>query len=297
MDNQKQFVVVSGRSGSGKSIALDALEDAGFTCVDNLPVGLLPALIAQVSQAPVEAASKFAVGIDARNIGGDLNRFPDILAASQTPSVLFKILYLDASNPVLIKRFSETRRKHPLTNKQLGLQEAILEESRVLKPLADMADFTIDTSNLTLHDLRGVIKKRIVGSESPGLALLFQSFGFKFGMPVDADFVFDVRSLPNPYWQHELREVTGLEPGVINFLESQPQVGEMFNDIASFVEKWLPSFEENNRSYLTVAIGCTGGMHRSVYLTEKLTTHFRDKVNNVQSLHRQLKVSSSTQSH
>lgn len=293
MDDQKQFVVISGRSGSGKSIALHALEDSGFTCVDNLPVGLLPALIAQVAQAPSEAASKFAVGIDARNLGGNLSRFPDILASAQNPAIRFNVLYLDASNAELIKRFSETRRKHPLTSKTMGLQEAIIEESEILEPVARLADYTIDTTRLTLHELRSAIKKRLVGSQTPGLALMFESFGFKFGMPVDADFVFDVRCLPNPYWQPELRAETGRDQGVQKFLASQPQVEAMFTDIAQFVEKWLPSYEANNRSYLTVAIGCTGGMHRSVYLTEKLAEHFKQKVDNVQSFHRQLGIGAS----
>lgn len=284
-----QFVVISGRSGSGKSTALQLLEDAGFICIDNLPVSLLPALITQVAQAPNAATIKFAVGIDARNLGGDLSRFPDIIAAaSEAQKVPFTIVYLDASSPVLIKRFSETRRKHPLSNKSTGLQEAIEAESKILEPVARVAHIAIDTSNLTLHELRSAVKKKVVGSEGQGLALMFESFGFKYGIPVDADFIFDVRCLPNPYWQSELRLKTGLEPPVQAFLQNQPEVASMLDDIVQFVAKWLPSFQHNNRSYLTVAIGCTGGMHRSVYLADRLGAHFRNHYDNVQTRHRQI---------
>lgn len=283
-----QFVVISGRSGSGKSTALQLLEDAGFTCIDNLPVGLLPALLAQVAQANTVDNLKFAVGIDARNIGKDLSRFPEILAASQSELTQFSIVYLDASNQILIKRFSETRRKHPLSDKTTGLQEAIQAEQKILEPVARMADITIDTSGLNLHELRSVIKKQVVGNDHGSLALMFESFGFKFGVPVDADFVFDVRSLPNPFWQPDLRLLTGLEPEVTAFLREQPEVEAMRHDIATFLAKWIPSFAQNNRSYLTIAIGCTGGMHRSVFLAERLGEHFQQQYDNVQMRHRQL---------
>lgn len=284
-----EFVVISGRSGSGKSTALHLLEDSGFICIDNLPINLLPSLITEASQANHSSTMKFAVGIDARNISGDLSRFPEILLwAQKQQDAKFTIVYLDATDAILIKRFSETRRRHPLSNKRIGLQEAIQAESEILEPVARLSDITIDTSNLTLHELRTAIKKKVAGEHSEGLALMFESFGFKFGVPVDADFVFDVRSLPNPYWQAELRAKTGLEPQVEQFLAEQPQVEEMFTDLVSFFEKWIPSFEHNNRSYLTIAIGCTGGMHRSVYLTEKLSRHFQQFYKNVQTRHRQL---------
>ncbi len=283
-----QFVVMSGRSGSGKSTALQLLEDAGFTCVDNLPVGLLPALTIQLVNASEGQSIKFAVGIDARNMGGDLSRFPEILASIESSKIEALVVYLDAADPVLIKRFSETRRRHPLTNKTTGLPEALRVESKILYPVARLADITIDTSNLTLHELRSVIKKKVVGSETPGIAVVFESFGFKYGVPVDADFVFDVRCLPNPYWQSELRLLSGREPRVVEFLEQQPQVEAMFKDIADFIAKWLPQYEHNNRSYLTIAIGCTGGMHRSVYLAERLSVFFKERFDNVQIRHRQL---------
>jgi UPF0042 nucleotide-binding protein len=198
------------------------------------------------------------------------------------------VVYLDASDAILIKRFSETRRKHPLSNKKIGLEEAIQAESKILEPVARLSDVTVDTSNLTLHDLRSAIKKRVAGSHSDGLALMFESFGFKFGIPVAADFVFDVRSLPNPYWQVDLRAKTGLDDEVIQFLATQPQIADMLQDLIVFFEKWIASFEQNNRSYLTIAIGCTGGVHRSVYLTEKLSQHFQKLYKNVQTRHRQL---------
>jgi UPF0042 nucleotide-binding protein len=284
-----EFVVISGRSGSGKTTALQLLEDSGFICIDNLPVNLLPALITEVSQGANSQAMKFAVGIDARTVSGDLSRFPEILEwAQQHQNARFTVVYLDASDQVLIKRFSETRRKHPLSNKTTGLREAIRAENAILDPVARLSDITIDTSNLTLHELRTAVKKKVAGTEGQGMALMFESFGFKYGVPVDADFVFDVRSLPNPYWQPDLRAHTGLQTPVMDFLASQPQVTSMYEDIVQFLEKWIPSFEQNNRSYLTIAIGCTGGMHRSVYLADKLSAHFQRLYPNVQTRHRQL---------
>lgn len=280
-----RLVVISGRSGSGKTTALQLLEDVGFTCIDNLPVSLLPALVNQVAS---NRDFKFAIGIDARNIDGDLSRFQKIIANSQSLGTPCTVVYLDAANPILLKRFSETRRKHPLTSKTRSLQEAIIAEQAILQPIAEVADITLDTSNLTLHELRTTIKKMVVGGETEGTALLFESFGFKFGIPVDADFVFDVRCLPNPFWSPDLRVQSGLEAGVVDFLRSQPEVGDMLKDIETYLRKWIPSFEQNNRSYLTIAIGCTGGMHRSVYLVERLAELFRDQYSNVQSRHRQL---------
>lgn len=283
-----RFVVISGRSGSGKSTALHLLEDEGYTCVDNLPVTLLPAFVAQVSQSSAEAHSKVAVGIDARNIDSDLSRFGRLIEQSALPDLECQIVYLDASDQVLLKRFSETRRKHPLTDKHCGLTEAIAQERKILGPISSMADTTIDTSSLSVHELRSIVKKLVVGSQAVGLALTFVSFGFKHGVPPDADFVFDVRCLPNPYWCQDLRLKSGLEKDVITFLRGQPEVEEMFQNIHDFLVKWVPCFEKSNRSYLTVAIGCTGGMHRSVYLCNRLSDHFAQYYSNVQSRHRQL---------
>ncbi|WP_053980409.1 RNase adapter RapZ [Marinagarivorans algicola] len=282
-----QFIVVSGRSGSGKSTALQLLEDCGYTCIDNLPVSLLPALIGQMKAAD-KGDLKLAVGIDARNIGGDLSRYPSIIKACNLESSQFTTIFLDASNTVLLKRFSETRRKHPLSDNSVGLKQAIDNERSILEPVANLADVTLDTSTLTLHELRSVIRKKIVGETRTTAALSFESFGFKYGMPVDADFVFDVRCLPNPFWKPELRSHTGLEAPVQAFLTEQPEVMSMIDDIAAFISKWLPAFQANNRSYFTVAIGCTGGMHRSVFIAEQLTRLFKSHYSNVQVRHRQL---------
>ena len=282
-----RLVVISGRSGSGKTTALQLLEDASFTCIDNLPIGLLPALMAQMAQSGEESSS-FAIGVDARNLGHDLSRFPEIIKSSKENTSECTIVYLDASSDVLTKRFSETRRKHPLTNQTTGLQDAIAQEQNILKPISSMADITLDTSNLTLHELRSVIRKQVVGSKTEGTAITFESFGFKFGVPSSADFIFDVRCLPNPFWVPALRSQTGLEKGVVAFLEAQSEVEAMLIDITKFLETWIPSFQENNRSYMTIAIGWTGGMHRSVYIADKLSKWFEKSHANVQSYHRQL---------
>lgn len=282
-----QFVVVSGRSGSGKTTALQLLEDCGFTCIDNLPVSLLPALITQM-KATNNSKLMLAVGIDARNIGGDLSRYPSIIKACDLEPAKCTTLYLDASNATLLKRFSETRRKHPLSNDKVSLKQAIEHEREVLEPVAKLADITLDTSTLTLHELRSVIRKKIAGEQGQSTALCFESFGFKYGMPVDADFVFDVRCLPNPFWKPELRNHTGTEEPVQDFLSSQPEVNAMIEDIGQYLQKWLPAFQANNRSYLSVAIGCTGGMHRSVFVAERLAERFKEQFSIVQVRHRQL---------
>jgi len=281
------IIVISGRSGSGKSSALDLLEDEGFTCIDNLPVSLLPALFQQLRKRDNANKAKIAIGIDARNIDGDFASIPTLLESTKQSSDEFTILYLDTSIDVLIKRFSETRRKHPLSNTDTGLREAITEEDSILAPLAALADVTIDTTHLSLHELRSTVKARVMKS-SRGMAIMITSFGFKFGVPVDADLIFDVRCLPNPYWQAELRGKSGLEKEVQAFLQVQEPVQEMQHDIFTFVDKWIPSFQGNNRSYLTVAIGCTGGMHRSVFLAENISRQLTLKMSNIQVRHREL---------
>lgn len=281
------IIVISGRSGSGKSSALDLLEDEGFTCIDNLPVSLLPALFQQLRKRDNANEAKIAIGIDARNIDDDFASIPTLLESTKQSSDEFTILYLDTSIDVLIKRFSETRRKHPLSNIDTGLREAITEEDSILAPLAALADVTIDTTHLSLHELRSTVKARVMTS-GKGMAIMITSFGFKFGVPVDADLIFDVRCLPNPYWQAELRGKSGLEKEVQAFLQAQKPVQEMQHDIFTFVDKWVPSFQDNNRSYLTVAIGCTGGMHRSVFLAENISQQLTLKMPNIQVRHREL---------
>ncbi|WP_096085258.1 RNase adapter RapZ [Agaribacterium haliotis] len=285
-----QILVISGRSGSGKTTALHLLEDEGYTCIDNLPVSLIPALLEQVRARANADSIRLAIGIDSRNIDGDLSALPSLAEELERSCDHIKILYLDTSKEVLLRRFSETRRKHPLSDNDTGLREAISEEDLILAPIAALADVTIDTSGLNLHELRSAVKRQLIGSDSSGIAISLTSFGFKFGIPVDSDFLFDVRCLPNPYWRPELRSHSGLEPQVIEFLRSEHEVQAMADDIESFAKKWIPSFENNNRSYLNIAIGCTGGMHRSVYLAEHIADKLRASYKNVQTRHRQLEL-------
>lgn len=282
-----KLLIISGRSGSGKSTALNMLEDHGYYCIDNLPASLLPALAQRVSDQSAELPL-VAVSIDARNIPTDLAQVPEIIERLKHISLRTEIIFLDASSPTLIKRFSESRRKHPLTTEKIGLRQAINMETSLLEQIALLASLSIDTSNMSLHQLRDTIKTRVVERDESGLALMFESFGYKYGVPIDADVVFDVRCLPNPYWEPDLRPLSGLDAPVEHWLRSQESVESMYEDLCHYLVKWLPKFEENNRSYMTVAIGCTGGQHRSVYLSERLKRHFADKIKNVQVMHREL---------
>lgn len=282
-----KLIIVSGRSGSGKTTCLHLLEDLEYYCVDNIPASLLPALAKRLADERLHLA-RVAVSIDARNIPEDLLRFPQIYSSLTTEAIDSQIIFLDADDNILIKRFSETRRKHPLTNQQLGLMEAVAHEKQLLEPIAGIADLTINTSGFSIHQLRDMVRSRIAGTEGKGLALQFQSFGFKYGVPVDADMVYDARCLPNPHWIDALRPHSGLDQPVIDYLESQPEVQEMCNDITAYLQHWLPRFEENNRRYITVAIGCTGGQHRSVFLCEKLGRHFQACGYNAQVRHKEL---------
>ncbi|EJN38882.1 putative P-loop-containing kinase [Pseudomonas sp. GM84] len=283
-----RLIIVSGRSGSGKSTALDVLEDNGFYVIDNLPAGLLPQLAENALINTELLQPKVAVSIDARNLPSHLSRFPELLAEARGRHIQCDVLFLDADEETLLKRFSETRRRHPLTNADRSLAEAIRVESELLGPISDLADLKIDTTSLNLYQLRDTIKLRLLNQPEPGTAFLVESFGFKRGMPVDADLVFDVRCLPNPYWKPELREHSGLEQPVIDYLAAQPDVEEMFNDISSYLLKWLPRFAASNRAYVTIAIGCTGGHHRSVYITERLGKLLQQSLKNVQVRHRDL---------
>lgn len=260
-----KLVIVSGRSGSGKSILLHMLEDLGYYCVDNLPVDMLPTLIGKLQ--PIHP--RLAISIDARNVPTNAYLLQEVIAKLREP-LSCEIIYLDADEKSLLKRFSETRRKHPLTNASTTLREAIAQEKQRLSALATMADITVDTSLLTPHQLCALMRDRMASDNNHRLQLLFQSFGFKNGMPADADFVFDVRCLPNPFWDPILRPLTGKDRDVIQFLEAHPEVSRMIDNISQFLTTWVPQFEANNRSYLTISIGCTGGQHRSVYIAEKL---------------------------
>ncbi len=283
-----RLIIVSGRSGSGKSTALDVLEDNGFYCIDNLPAGLLPEL-AERSLLHTELLQPLvAVSIDARNLPSQLKRFPEILAEVRARHIHCDVLYLDADDETLLKRFSETRRRHPLTSDERSLAEAIHDESVLLSPITDLADLKIDTTHLNLYQLRDTLKLRLLNKPEPGTAFLVESFGFKRGMPVDADLVFDVRCLPNPYWKPELREHSGLDAVVAEYLQEQPDVQEMYDDIYAYLHKWLPRIAASNRSYVTVAIGCTGGHHRSVYLADRLGKELKKTLKNIQVRHRDL---------
>ncbi len=282
-----KLVVISGRSGSGKTTALHVLEDIGYYCVDNLPVTLLRELMSELATRTNPKIDTVAIGIDARNSVTQLEKLPNVLRELTADGVESQVIYLDADNQSLMKRFSETRRRHPISNDTNTLKEAIEHEREMLNPVAGSASLVIDTSNLTLHELRDQIKVRVAESQE-GMAILFQSFGFKNGIPSDADLVFDVRCLPNPHWVTQLRSQTGLDNGVQQFLQGHSSVQEMVDDLTAFLEKWLPRFAANNRSYMTISIGCTGGQHRSVYVTEQLNHHFKDRYSNVQARHRDL---------
>jgi UPF0042 nucleotide-binding protein len=275
------IILITGISGSGKSVALNALADSGFYCVDNLPPRFLPALAEYLAS---DGHERLAVAIDARS-SASLGDMPSIIRNLASEHNV-RVLFLNASTQALIQRFSETRRRHPLSGStahdadiglMTSLEEAIERERELV---ADLAEFghQIDTSNLRANVLRAWVK-RFIEQEHAGLMLMFESFGFKRGVPLDADFVFDVRTLPNPYYDHELRPLTGQDKPVIDFLDAQPVVHEMICDIASFLTKWLQHFRDDNRSYLTVAIGCTGGQHRSVFIAERLAAYLANKAN------------------
>ena len=281
-----RLIIISGRSGSGKSTALHQLEDEGFYCIDNLPATLLPALVERGLNDSLSPAG-LGVCIDARNAHGDLEHVSSLL--SDVPEdVDVDILFLDAGEDSLLKRFSETRRRHPLSDDDTPLADAIAREREILEPIASAASLVIDTSQMTIYELRSAIRERLVGAQAGDISILFQSFGFKRGLPNDADLVFDVRILPNPHWEKSLRLKTGKDPEVAKFLEQQPVALELFEEISDFLQRWLPRYRDNNRSYVTIALGCTGGQHRSVYLAEKLYERFREQFPEVNLRHREL---------
>ncbi len=270
-----RLIIVSGLSGSGKSVALHMLEDIDFYCVDNIPAALLKAFISHTVRGTGDSDPRTAVGLDARNRASEIETIPALANELRRSGIDCDVLYLHASDEVLLKRYAETRRKHPLVNAAIGLREAIAAERKLLEPITMAADWVIDTSHMSVHALREVIRQRIDQSGEGRLSLMFESFGYKHGIPGDADFVFDVRSLPNPFWEHSLRNLTGRDAAVIEFLSSHATVRAMVADLAEFLERRLREFSLANRSYLTIAVGCTGGQHRSVYVAEKLAEHFR----------------------
>jgi UPF0042 nucleotide-binding protein len=283
-----KVIIISGLSGSGKSIALNTLEDLDYYSIDNMPIGMLPSLVQQLLGDWGKDHSHIAVGIDARNSHSDLKHFPGLLKDLSTSSLDVETIYLEAEDTTLLKRFSETRRKHPLTSENRSLSDAIKLERELLYPIAAQTDLHIDTTHTNIYELRELVRNRVTNELTDSMSLLFQSFGFKHGTPSDADFIFDLRCLPNPHWESTLRPLTGRDQKVIQYLEAQPWVNEMKQQITSFLETWIPRFEQENRNYMTIAIGCTGGQHRSVYMTETLAVHFKTLRKNVILRHREL---------
>jgi RNase adapter protein RapZ len=281
-----KLIILSGRSGSGKTTALQALEDLGHYCVDNLPLGLLPILTEKL-QREEHYVDRIAVGIDARNLPHQLSDFPTILEQVKALNMACEVVFLDADDDTLLKRFSATRRKHPLSNDNLSLVEAIDREAEMLSSIRGLADLVIDTSKLDVHTLRDMIRDRVVKRREK-LSLLIESFAYKRGVPHDADLVFDVRVLPNPYWHLELRPLTGQDEAVRHYLNQQTESAQMLDDISRFLGDWLPRYEKNDRTYMTVAIGCTGGQHRSVYMVEALVQRLSNMGVEVQQRHLEL---------
>jgi len=282
-----RLVIVSGLSGSGKTIALHTLEDAGYFCVDNLPVGLLSDFVHSMKTSKPALYDLIAVAIDARANIQDIAHFDSIIAEIQALGVRVEILFLTSKVEKLLTRFSETRRKHPLSRKGLPLVEAIDMERSILKSISSKADITIDTTQLNVHELRHIINNRLLNGNIDSMAILIQSFGFKHGLPADTDFMFDVRCLPNPHWEGHLRPFTGKDQPVIEYLQNFSEVNDMEQSILGFMQKWIPCFEKEGRSYMTISIGCTGGQHRSVYLAQKITSELQKSRNNVSIRHRE----------
>ena len=268
------LVIVSGMSGSGKSVALNTFEDLGFYCVDNLPAELLPEFVRSITSREA-APQKLAVGLDVRS-RSDLGNLPECLSKVGALGLDPKLLFFDTVDEVLLRRYADTRRRHPLSHFGLALADAIAQEREALKPLRKLADVVIDTSDLNVHQLRRQVITEFGLRLESAPSLLFESFAYRHGVPAEADFVLDARVLPNPHWNPELRPLSGRDAGVREFLDAQPEVGEYVAQITQFLDTWLPRLRSDTRSYVTVAFGCTGGRHRSVYLAERLARHCRD---------------------
>lgn len=278
-----QLVIISGRSGAGKSVALSTFEDMGFYCVDNIPISLLPELINTLEKS----TQPVAASVDIRNLTTSSLKFDDILNAIPM-NFSVQIIFLDADNSTLIRRYSETRRTHPLAKKEITLEEAILKEEKILDPIIRKADLIIKTDKLSIHELADELRLAILGKKEKDLTIIINSFGFKYGLPSESDFVFDVRFLPNPHWDPDLRPYTGLDKPVQDFLAQHWDVNNFIHQTAHYLQIWLPEFKKNNRSYLTISIGCTGGQHRSVYIAEKISEIFMQQGLSVQTRHKTL---------
>jgi RNase adapter protein RapZ len=280
-----RLIIVSGMSGSGKSVALHLLEDLGFYCVDNIPAALLKPFVSHTLRIKDDLYQRTAVGIDARNTSGEIATVPALVQELKSSGINCELIFLTASDDELLRRYSETRRKHPLSRGSEGLREAIRIERDLLDPIAQASDMIVDTSRKGAQSLRETMRFRIEQRQRPRMSILFESFGFKYGMPGDADFVFDARSLPNPYWVPELRALTGRDAAVVSYLENDPAVPKLLGDISAFVERRIPEFLATHRRYLTIAIGCTGGQHRSVYLVERIAAEFASRHPDVSACH------------
>ncbi|HSW13891.1 MAG TPA: RNase adapter RapZ [Solimonas sp.] len=283
-----KLVIVSGLSGAGKTVALKQYEDLGYYCIDNLPLALVGPMASRALKKVENRFERLAVGIDARESPKEIEKFPRYLEYLRERGVQTRVVFLRADEPSLLKRYSETRRRHPLASENISLSEAIALESRLLAPIANLADATIDTTTKNLHELREEILAQVPGGGAGKLSLLFMSFGYKNGLPEAADYVFDVRCLPNPHWEPTLRKFTGRDPAVAAWLERFPPVQRMLGDIRGFLDHWLPEYRRQDRTYLTVAIGCTGGQHRSVYLVERLGEIFRERYEHLVVRHREI---------
>jgi len=283
-----KLIIVSGLSGSGKSITLDTLEDAGFYCTDNLPLALLKDFSELLTKSDKQPVKQAAVGIDARNDETSLNQFSLLIEQLQQNGIDYEVIFLRASKESLLKRFSETRRKHPLSDSNTSLDEAIDLEVERLNSIASHASLQIDTTHTNVHQLRDIIRQRVCRKDNGGLSLQIMSFGYKHGAPNDVDFVFDARCLPNPYWEPNLRRFTGQDKAVIDFLNQAELVQHYLNDTSQFLNRWIIEFANSNRNYLSIAIGCTGGQHRSVYLSEQLAKKLKKHGYNIITRHREL---------
>jgi UPF0042 nucleotide-binding protein len=284
-----RLIIVSGLSGSGKSVALHLLEDVGFYCIDNVPAALLDSVISQIAATGDPFYENLAVGVDVRSRAADLESLPELIRRFQALGIRCEIVFLHASEDSLLKRYAESRRPHPLSAQGMSLREAITRERELLGPVMAAAELIIDTSQTSIYQLRDAVRGRVGLRTEPGLSILIESFGYKHGIPLDADFVFDLRCLPNPYWEISLRPLTGRDPQVIAYLDAQPPVQEMYRDILGFLQRWIPRYADFNRNYLTVALGCTGGQHRSVYMADKLATELARQHQQVLIRHTELR--------
>lgn len=283
-----RLIIVSGLSGSGKTVALHYFEDLGFYCIDNVPAALLATMVGEITATEDPLYANLAIGIDARNRAADLAKLPEVVRDLRARDIRCEVIFLHADDHVLLKRYGETRRKHPLSAAGLSLREAIDRERQLLDPIIGSAELVLDTTRTSIYELREIIRRRVGAGDEPGLSILIESFGYKHGIPADADFVFDLRCLPNPYWDMSLRQLTGRDATVARFLDASDSVQRMYGDILAFLDRWIPEYIDFNRNYLTVALGCTGGQHRSVYMAEKLAAELAKRYARVVTRHNEL---------